>query len=108
MVIPAADPSLGDAANKFEDLSGVEIKPGDNPYDALINACDGSPVSSFFLLLLENDKLLDYGGKETDPASKCGARWKLAEQGGAKKGRGHRTRMRGRDREPESRSGPVE
>ena len=36
---------LADAGNNFEDLSGVEIKPGDNPYDALINACDGSPVS---------------------------------------------------------------
>ncbi|KAJ4287081.1 hypothetical protein N0V88_007775 [Collariella sp. IMI 366227] len=33
---------LADAENKFEDLSGVEIKPGDNPYDALINACEGS------------------------------------------------------------------
>ncbi|KAK4240226.1 RNA ligase/cyclic nucleotide phosphodiesterase [Achaetomium macrosporum] len=30
--------------NKFEDLSGVEIKPGDNPFDALINACHGSPA----------------------------------------------------------------
>ncbi|KAG7286383.1 hypothetical protein NEMBOFW57_008692 [Staphylotrichum longicolle] len=30
------------SGNKFEDLSGVAIKPGDNPYDALINACQGS------------------------------------------------------------------
>ncbi|EAQ84685.1 hypothetical protein CHGG_08699 [Chaetomium globosum CBS 148.51] len=36
--------SLADAGNKFEDLSGVDIKPGDNPYDALINACSGSPA----------------------------------------------------------------
>ncbi|KAH6842580.1 RNA ligase/cyclic nucleotide phosphodiesterase [Chaetomium sp. MPI-CAGE-AT-0009] len=35
---------LADAGNKFEDLSGVEIKPGDNPYDALIHACFGSPA----------------------------------------------------------------
>ncbi|KAK4100074.1 hypothetical protein N658DRAFT_497789 [Parathielavia hyrcaniae] len=32
---------LADAVIKFEDLSGVEIKPGENPYDALINACHG-------------------------------------------------------------------
>jgi hypothetical protein len=37
--------NLADAGNKFEDLSGVDIKAGDNPYDALINACNGSPVS---------------------------------------------------------------
>jgi hypothetical protein len=35
---------VAEAGNKFEDLSGVEIKPGDNPYDALINACQGSAV----------------------------------------------------------------
>lgn len=42
-------PSLppADAGNKFEDLSGVEIKAGENPYDALINACNGQPVSGF-------------------------------------------------------------
>ncbi|KAK4126665.1 hypothetical protein N657DRAFT_640525 [Parathielavia appendiculata] len=33
---------LTEDAPKFEDLSGLEIKPGDNPYDALINACHGS------------------------------------------------------------------
>lgn len=43
---PAAVPlPLSDTGNKFEDLSGVTIKPGENPYDALINACDGSAVS---------------------------------------------------------------
>jgi hypothetical protein len=36
--------TVADAGNKFKDLSGVEIKPGDNPYDALINACQGSAV----------------------------------------------------------------
>ncbi|KAB5577565.1 RNA ligase/cyclic nucleotide phosphodiesterase [Coniochaeta sp. 2T2.1] len=33
-----------DALNKLEDLSGVEIKPGENPYDALIRACRGDPA----------------------------------------------------------------
>jgi hypothetical protein len=42
---PTSVLTLADAGNKFEDLSGVEIKPGENPYDALINACHGSPVS---------------------------------------------------------------
>jgi hypothetical protein len=32
--------------NKLEDLSGVEIKPGQNPYEALIDVCNGHPVSS--------------------------------------------------------------
>ncbi|KAK4643092.1 hypothetical protein QC761_402970 [Podospora bellae-mahoneyi] len=31
-----------DIRNKLEDLSGIEIKPGDNPYNALINACHGN------------------------------------------------------------------
>jgi hypothetical protein len=56
MVILTADPPLEDAANKFEDLSGVKIKPGDNPYNALINACDGSPVSSLFISFLEKTR----------------------------------------------------
>ncbi|KAK4191162.1 RNA ligase/cyclic nucleotide phosphodiesterase [Podospora australis] len=30
-----------DARNKLKDLSGVDIKPGENPYDSLIKACDG-------------------------------------------------------------------
>lgn len=36
-----------DAKNKLEDLSGIVIKPGENPYDALIRACNGDPVSYF-------------------------------------------------------------
>jgi hypothetical protein len=28
----------------FEDLSGVAVQRGDNPYDALISVCDGSSV----------------------------------------------------------------
>lgn len=33
-----------DAKNKLEDLSGVTIKPGENPYKALIEACHNDPV----------------------------------------------------------------
>lgn len=36
-----------DVRNKLEDLSGIEIKPGENPYDAFINACNDDPVSSY-------------------------------------------------------------
>lgn len=35
-----------DARNKLEDLSGIEIKPGENPYDALIQACKDEPVGA--------------------------------------------------------------
>ncbi|KAK3394869.1 RNA ligase/cyclic nucleotide phosphodiesterase [Podospora didyma] len=39
-------PTLDAASNgnQFQDLSGIEIKAGDNPYDALIEACHGHPV----------------------------------------------------------------
>lgn len=33
-----------DAKNKLEDLSGVKIKPGENPYKALIEACHDDAV----------------------------------------------------------------
>ncbi|KAI0179291.1 RNA ligase/cyclic nucleotide phosphodiesterase [Hypoxylon sp. FL1284] len=33
-----------DIKNKLEDLSGVVPKPGENPYNALIEACDGEPA----------------------------------------------------------------
>ncbi|ORY68765.1 60S ribosomal protein L44 [Pseudomassariella vexata] len=33
-----------DVRNKLEDLSGVVIKPGENPYDALIAACNDDPA----------------------------------------------------------------
>lgn len=33
-----------DAKNKLEDLSGVKIKPGENPYKALIEACNDDAV----------------------------------------------------------------
>ncbi|KAL8392156.1 hypothetical protein RB595_002370 [Gaeumannomyces hyphopodioides] len=32
-----------DARNKLEDLSGIALKPGENPYNALIDACGGKP-----------------------------------------------------------------
>jgi hypothetical protein len=34
-----------DAKNKLEDLSGIKVKPGENPYKALIEACNDEPVS---------------------------------------------------------------
>ncbi|OTB07108.1 hypothetical protein M426DRAFT_54379 [Hypoxylon sp. CI-4A] len=33
-----------DVKNKLEDLSGVVLKPGENPYNALIEACDDDPA----------------------------------------------------------------
>jgi hypothetical protein len=36
-----------DVKNKLEDLSGLVIKPGENPYQALINVCHSRPVSRF-------------------------------------------------------------
>ena len=36
-----------DIKNKLEDLSGVVLKPGENPYNALIEACDDEPVECF-------------------------------------------------------------
>ncbi|KAI0538138.1 RNA ligase/cyclic nucleotide phosphodiesterase [Xylaria digitata] len=35
---------LTDAKNKLEDLSGVKVKPGENPYNALIEACHDNPA----------------------------------------------------------------
>ena len=34
-----------DARNKLEDLSGIVLKPGENPYNALIKACNNNPVT---------------------------------------------------------------
>ena len=33
-----------DATHKLEDLSGIVLKPGDNPYAAFIEACNDKPV----------------------------------------------------------------
>lgn len=37
-------PESVDVRNKFEDLSGVNIAAYENPYDALIEACQDDPV----------------------------------------------------------------
>ena len=34
-----------DAENKLEDLSGIALQPGQNPYDASIGACNGDNVA---------------------------------------------------------------
>lgn len=36
--------SSTDAHNKLEDLSGIALKPGENPYAAFIKACHNSHV----------------------------------------------------------------
>lgn len=52
-----------DLKNKLEDLSGVVLKPGENPYNALIEVCDDDPVELFlptcpkYLLFLCAQKL---------------------------------------------------
>lgn len=38
-----------DAKNKLEDLSGVKLQPGENPYKALIEACNDDPVCGVYL-----------------------------------------------------------
>jgi hypothetical protein len=35
-----------DLRNKLEDLSGVVFRPGENPYNALIETCHDDPVES--------------------------------------------------------------
>lgn len=40
-----------DARNNFEDLSGLKIQPADNPYKALIQACNYDEVLLRSLLL---------------------------------------------------------
>jgi hypothetical protein len=39
----AYDFVTADARNKLQDLSGIVIQPGENPYGALIKACDDDP-----------------------------------------------------------------
>lgn len=34
-----------EARNKLEDLSGIKLKSGENPYNALIEACNDDVVS---------------------------------------------------------------
>lgn len=40
-----------DAKNQLEDLSGIVIQPGENPYQALIDACDNDPAKIQVLYL---------------------------------------------------------
>jgi hypothetical protein len=40
-----------EARNKLEDLSGIQLEPGENPYNALIKACNNEPVSGFLFEL---------------------------------------------------------
>jgi hypothetical protein len=39
---------LVEARNKLEDLSGIQLKSGENPYNALIKACNDEVVSGIF------------------------------------------------------------
>ncbi|KAM3075203.1 hypothetical protein ACMFMG_007347 [Clarireedia jacksonii] len=41
---PTTLPGSTDSKNKFEDLSGVDTAAYDNPYDALIEACNNDPA----------------------------------------------------------------
>jgi hypothetical protein len=41
----ASAPIPEDTRNKLEDLSGIVLKPGENPYAAFIKACENNPVS---------------------------------------------------------------
>lgn len=49
-----------DAQNKLEDLSGIVVQPGENPYDALIRACRGDPVSHPPPIIYVVHKLTDF------------------------------------------------
>ncbi len=46
------DATVASVENKLEDLSGLVLRPGENPYAALINACNDDPVSVLFLRTL--------------------------------------------------------
>ena len=48
-----------DARNKLEDLSGIVLQPGENPYNALIKACNDNPVSIGLNELRLNDPSTD-------------------------------------------------
>lgn len=45
-------PTAANAANTFEDLTGISTSSFSNPYDALITACEDDPV--FLSLCLVN------------------------------------------------------
>ena len=58
-----------DAKNKLEDLSGVVIQPGENPYKALIGACNDDPVSHVSFVVEEK---ASRAGGECDHALSSG------------------------------------
>lgn len=60
---------LTDARNKLEDLSGIELQPGENPYTALIRTCNGNPVShaQFHQKALTHTRLTPRPGRDPDP-----------------------------------------
>ena len=43
-------PASASAVNKLEDLSGLVLKPGENPYTALIRACNDNHVRNLIRL----------------------------------------------------------
>ena len=45
-----------DVKNKLEDLSGVVLKPGENPYNALIEACHNNPVCLYIYSFASSDQ----------------------------------------------------
>lgn len=48
-----------DAKNKLEDLSGIQVKPGENPYEALIRACRNDPVCPGTVWLPSSARITD-------------------------------------------------
>ncbi|KAL4725402.1 hypothetical protein ACLX1H_007549 [Fusarium chlamydosporum] len=45
-----------EARNKLEDLSGIQLQPGENPYNALIKACNDDPAEIQTLYSLHRTK----------------------------------------------------
>ncbi|KAI0016001.1 RNA ligase/cyclic nucleotide phosphodiesterase [Xylariomycetidae sp. FL0641] len=45
-----------EARNKLEDLTGVVLQPGENPYNALIKACDDNPTEVQALYAIHRSK----------------------------------------------------
>lgn len=48
-----------DAKNKLEDLSGITIQPGQNPYQAFIEACNDDPVRAAPIPLFSQSQTSD-------------------------------------------------
>lgn len=81
MVAASEFPDAGDSP---EDLSGAKIKAGDNPYDALINASHGSPVSGV-LVQVEKSETREVGKMkgfwEVTPETALNGSWNLIWRG---------------------------